>query len=91
MFDSTSARILIEPFDRQTLGDHAADGQTDENAIADVEVIEQRFGVFDQCTHCIGRRGHVGVPVAALVIAYDAQAFGKVRQDRIPQVQIGAQ
>ena len=81
----------VEPLDRQTLRDHPADGQADEDAVLDPQQIEQPLGVAHQRAHRVGGAGFGGETVPALVVADEFQPLGQQRQDLVPEAQVGAE
>ena len=73
---------------RQPLRDQAADGEPDDDSLFDPEMVEQRSQVADMVGQCIGRRRRLGKPVAALVVAHEAEAAAEFFDDRIPDAEI---
>ena len=55
------------------------------------EVIEQRGEVGDMVGQRVGRRRRFRKPVAALVVAHDAEAAAELLGDRIPDAEIRAE
>ena len=82
---------LIQPFDRQPLRDHAADGQADQKAVAYIQMIQYLFHIPHKTTHRIGRRRAVRRAVAAHLGADQPQAFGQQGQHVVPDMRVGSQ
>ena len=75
----------------ETLGHHAADGEADEGGASDAEMVEQRGGVGHEVAHPVIAFGRVGQAVAAHVVADDPRARRQMRQERVPDAQVGAE
>ena len=75
----------VEPFHREALGDHAADGEADHHRIFQPEMGDQPFGVEDQAAHFIGRGRAVAGAMAAQIEAEDA-VLGQAGDQRLPDL-----
>ena len=82
----------FRPLGGQTLRNHTADGEADEDRVFDAERVHDGGGVGHMVAHtpCAPRRA-VGQPVPTLVIADDPQTGGHQRDDLVPDPEVGAE
>ena len=91
VLDRTRPRTRSKPLDRQTLRHKAAKRHADHDGLFQREMVHQAFQISDQRPHGIGRGGDVRPAVAAGIVDKGAIAALQVRQNAVPERQIGAQ